>query len=89
MKSCVAFGYSVRDDSLVRTLENLKGRKFLKHDDKNKMGKKLYKENVEIVSSDKAGVGKSTQIKLNILKEGKKYIHFPFGGEFSRKDVIV
>ena len=88
MKSCVAFGYSVRDDSLVRTLENLKGRKFLKHDDKNKMGKKLYKENVEIVSSDKAGVGKSTQIKLNILKEGKKYIHFPFGGEFSRKDVI-
>ena len=87
MKSCVAFGFSVRDDSLVRTLENL-GRKLLKHDDKNKMGKKLYKENVEIVSSDKAGVGKSTQIKLKILKEGKKYIHFPFGGEFSRKDVI-
>ena len=88
MKSCVAFGYSVRDDSLVRTLENLKGRKFLKHDDKIKMGKKLYKENVEIISSDKAGVGKSTQIKLKILNEGKKYIHFPFGGEFSRKDVI-
>ena len=88
MKSCVAFGYSVRDDSLVRTLENLKGRKFLKHEDKNKMGKKLYKENVEIVSSDKAGVGKSTQIKLKVKKEGKRYIHFPFGGEFNRKDVI-
>ena len=88
MKSCVAFGCTVRDDSLVRTLENLKGRQYLKHDDKKKIGKKLYKENVEIISSDKAGVGKSTQIKLKIKSQNKKYIHFPFGGEFSRKDVI-
>ena len=88
MKSCVAFGCTVRDDSLVRTLENLKGRQYLKHDDKKKIEKKLYKENVEIISSDKAGVGKSTQIKLKIKSQNKKYIHFPFGGEFSRKDVI-
>jgi energy-coupling factor transporter ATP-binding protein EcfA2 len=84
----VAFGCTVRDDSLVRTLENLKGRQYLKHDDKKTIGKKLYKENVEIISSDKAGVGKSTQIKLKIKSQNKKYIHFPFGGEFSRKDVI-
>ena len=35
------------------------------------------------------GAGKSTQIKLKIEKIKKKaYIHFPFGGEFDRKDII-
>ena len=44
--------------------------------------------NIEIISSNKAGAGKSTKIKLDIIKKGKKYVHFPLGGSFSRKDII-
>jgi len=89
MKSCVAFAYSERNDSLVRYLENIRlHENMLKHEDKKKQGEITYDENVEIISSDRAGVGKSTQIKLKVKSLKKKYIHFPFGGEFSRKDVI-
>ena len=88
MKSCVAFAYSEKNDSLVKYLEKLRGHQPLFHDDKKKEGQKLYNENVEIIYSDKAGVGKSTKIKSEIENAHKRYIHFPFGGEFSRKDVI-
>ena len=88
MKSCVAFAYSEKNDSLVKYLEKLRGHQPLVHDDKKKEGQKLYNENVEIIYSDKAGVGKSTKIKSEIENAHKRYIHFPFGGEFSRKDVI-
>ena len=57
------------------------------NDQKNEEYTKI-KENLEIFYSDKVGVGKSTQIKLKVKAQKKKYIHFPFGGEFSRKDVI-
>ena len=87
MKSCVVFAYTDRTSSIVQYLEKIKSKKKL---DKNKKkGEKIfYKENVEIIFSDESGVGKSEIIKQNIIKSGKKYIHFPFGGEFSRKDVI-
>ena len=88
MKSCVAFAYWDKEDTLVKALVGIKGILPLKHDDKKKEKQKEYEENVEIISSDKAGVGKSTQIKLKVKAQKKKYIHFPFGGEFSRKDVI-
>ena len=88
MESCIAFVYSDRTSSIVQYLERIKGRKKLEHKDRKKGEKILYKQNVEIICSDKSGVGKSTQIKRDIEKSGKKYIHFPFGGEFNRKDVI-
>ena len=34
-------------------------------------------------------MGKSKQIELKVKNKKKKYIHFPFGGEFSRKDIIA
>ena len=89
MKSCVAFAYSDKTDSIVKYLERVKGYGYLVHEDKKKQEQDSYEENVEIISSDKAGVGKSTQIKLKVKAKNKKYVHFPFGGEFSRKDVIV
>ena len=88
MQSCLAFAYSDKTSSIVLYLERIKGRKILKHADKKPNEEILYDEKVEIISSDKSGVGKSTQICDNIEKKGKKYIHFPFGGEFNRKDVI-
>ena len=88
MKSCVAFAYEEKTDSIVMYLEKLNGRKPLVHEDKKKQQQEEYDEKVEIISSDKAGVGKSTQIKLKVEARKKNYIHFPFGGEFSRRDVI-
>ena len=43
---------------------------------------------VEIISSDVTGVGKSTQIKLEIEKNNKNYIYFPIGGIFSKLDIL-
>ena len=43
---------------------------------------------IEIIRSDKSGVGKSTQIKKEIEEKGKKYIYFPFGGVITREDII-
>ena len=90
MKSCLVFAYSKKGESIVQYLERIKGHKYLeKRDDKTKLEEKLYDENVEIIWSDKPGVGKSTDIKLTIeKKKNKKYILFPLGGEFTRKDII-
>ena len=88
MKSCLAFAYSDKTSSIVLYLERIKGKQILEHKDNKNKEEIKYEENVEIISSDKSGVGKSTRIKNSILKKAKKYIHFPFGGEFDRKDVI-
>ena len=88
MKSCLVFAYSDKTSTIVQYLERIKGHEKLEHKDKNKEPKKLYEEKVEIISSDKSGVGKSTYIKNQVEKSKKKYIHFPFGGEFNRKEVI-
>jgi hypothetical protein len=88
MKSCLVFAYSDKTSTIVQYLERIKGHEKLEHKDKNKEPKKLYEEKVEIISSDKSGVGKSTYIKNQVKKSKKKYIHFPFGGEFNRKEVI-
>ena len=43
--------------------------------------------NTHIIRSDICGLGKSTKIKNEIKKSGKKYIYFPLGGNIS-KDYI-
>ena len=89
MKSCLVFAYYNKNTPFVQYLERIKGREKLEHLDKKKEGEILYEENVEIISSDKSGVGKSTYIKNEVINSGKKYNHFPYGGEFNRKDVII
>ena len=43
---------------------------------------------IEIIYSDKSGVGKSRQIKEEILKSNKTYIYFPFGGVLDRNHIL-
>ena len=57
-------------------------------EDKNKNKFELYEENVEIISSDHSGVGKSTQIKLKIKSKNKKYIYFHLGDDCYKEEVI-
>jgi hypothetical protein len=61
MKSCVAFAYSDKTDSIVKYLERVKGYDYLVHEDKKKQEQDSYEEMLKL----------SVQIKLvleNLLK---------------------
>ena len=89
MKSCLVFVYSDKNLTIVTYLERIKEKKKLEHKDKtNDKQQHLFDEKVQIVFSENAGMGKSEHIKQEVIKRKKNYIHFPFGGEFSRKDVL-
>jgi uncharacterized protein with ACT and thioredoxin-like domain len=48
-----------------------------------------FDSKVEIVLSDRVGVGKSTYIRQEIEEKKKReYIYFPLGGEFTKKEVL-
>ena len=67
----------------------LKGYKhILKINKEEYTNEKYDKENIEIVKSDKSGVGKSTQIKKSVEERGKKWEYFPFGGVLKRDEII-
>ena len=56
---------------------------------KDKFKNEKYDENdIEIIKSDKSGVGKSTQIKLDIENAHKTLIYFPLGELFSQESLI-
>ena len=62
--------------------------KIIELDNENLKGIKFENNNIEIWTSEKVGYGKSEAIKEKIKMEGKKYIYFPIGGEFSIKRII-
>jgi len=93
MESCLIILYTSKETDIYKSLESLKYKKplnlkreieKLKIDDEKGNDEKK----VEVISSDKSGVGKSTQIKLEVENKNKNYFHFPFGGVFNRQDVI-
>ena len=90
MKSCLIILYTNNSTDIYKSLSSLNYAKNLplqlKDFSKNKISKK--ESNIEIISSDKSGAGKSTKIKLEIENQNKNYIYFPFGGEINRKDII-
>ena len=87
MKSCLVFVYSDKNLTIIQYFQRILAKK-LEHKNKKKNEKYLFNEKVQIICSDKAGVGKSTHIIEDIKKSKKRYIHFPFGGEISRKEII-
>ena len=86
-ESCVIFLYTSKDSDIAKSLENrpYKNNFQIKGEFKSE---KYEGTNIEIIKSDKSGVGKSTQIKNDIMKKNKKWIYFPFGGVFTREDII-
>ena len=89
MKSCLIIVYTNYDEDIIKSIMSLKGRKYLKNE-KEIIAQEIDDTNskVKIISSDQAGVGKSTYIKSEIKKSGKNYIYFPIGGVFTRKDIL-
>ena len=44
--------------------------------------------NIEIYTSERAGFGKTEEIKNKIIQEKKHYKYFPLGGDFTREEII-
>ena len=89
MESCLIILYTDRTSDIFKSLELVKYKKILNITNKDEINNlKIEESNVEIISSDQSGVGKSTQIKLKIERMNKKYIYFPLGGVFNREDII-
>ena len=89
-KSCLIILSSEKGSDIYKSLDSIKYKKTFnssieKYLEKIKMDKL---DKIEIITSDKAGIGKSTKIKNNIKKAGKKYIYFPLGGVFTRNDIL-
>jgi hypothetical protein len=66
MKSCLIILYNNRNSDIVKSLNLLKNKQDLNINPDDIGNLKIDNSNVEIISSDKSGVEKSTQIKLEI-----------------------
>jgi len=88
MKSCLIVLYTSKDTDIYKSLDVLKYRKILNLPLKQIENLKINDGKTEIISSDESGVGKSTQIELQINSLNKNYVYFPFGGVFKREEVI-
>ena len=88
MKSCLIFLFSSKNSDIYKSFETKNYRQILDVNEA-KFGEIKYEKNdIEIIKSDRSGVGKSTKIKLDIEKMKKRRIYFPFGGAFSQEDII-
>ena len=88
MKSCLIILYTNNRTDIYKSLNLLRHKQDLNIKTEDVESLKIDDSNAEIISSDKSGVGKSTQIRLEIDKARKTYIHFPFGGVFKREEVV-
>ena len=89
IKSCIIFLYTTKNSDLIANLDNKKYSKTLKLERKNFEDIKYDENDIEIIKSDKSGVGKSTEIKKEIEEDGKNLIYFPFGGVLNQNDIIL
>ena len=83
IRSCLMFLYTY-DAEIIREVKKSPGHRFY---NKNKLNKQV-KKGVKIVSSQKAGAGKSMYIQGIAMKNKKNHIYFPIGGEIKRDEII-
>ena len=88
IESCLIILYINNNTDIFKSLEMKRYRKILDISRELYQSEKYTDKNIEIIKSDKSGVGKSTQIKREIMMNKKKWIYFPFGGVFTRQDII-
>ena len=72
MSSLLIILYTRSTTDIFKSLNSLKYKNILDIKKENFENLKII-SNIEIISSDFSGVGKSTEIKLSIEKEHKKY----------------
>ena len=88
IKSCLIFLFNSEDSDIYKNLQSTRYSQILQVNN-DEIGKEKYEKNdIEVIKSDRTGVGKSTKIKVDIEKMKKKSIYFPFGGSFTRDNII-
>ncbi len=88
MRSCLFILYTNKSSDIYKCLELEKTVKKL-NIVKTEYEREIYEgDKIEVIYSNKSGVGKSTKIKNEILKRNKKYIYFPLGGVLNRDEII-
>ena len=87
INSCIIFLYTNKSAEICMNME-LKSYKDILPIDENYKKEKYEKNDIEIIKSDKSGIGKSTQIQKSIENKGKKWIYFPFGDVLKRENII-
>ena len=88
INSCVIFLYTNNNAEICVNIESKKYREILPIKGDMYKNIKYDKDDIEIIMSDKSGVGKSTQINKDIEDKGKKCIHFPIGDVVERDSII-
>ena len=73
MKSCLIILYSTKTSDIYKSLDLLKFKKILNIQKNEIECLKIEDSNIEIILSDKSGVGKSTKIKSDIELSRKEY----------------
>ena len=87
IKSCIIFLYTNNSSEICMNME-LKSYKNILPIDESYKEIKYEKNDIEIIMSDKSGVGKSTQIKKDIEEKGKNLVYFPIGDTLQRDSII-
>lgn len=86
MKSCLLFIYTNKVFSqLISQIKHLPGHKFIEQEPQTI---NLNNLNVEVVSSDASGIGKSHYIRQYATNKNREYVYFSLGGDISREDIM-
>ena len=88
MDSCLIILYTSKNTDIFRSLDSMKHRKILTLGKKEIEKQKYEGNDVEIIYSDKSGVGKTHKIKYDIFNNNNSYKHFPFGGVIEQTKII-
>ena len=88
MKSCIILLFNSKYSDIYKQLETKMYTYILSINDAEIVKEKYENNDIEIIKSDKSGVGKSTKIKLDIEKMKKKRIYFNCGGSFTKEDIL-
>ena len=88
INSCLIFLYMSKNSDIYKSLEMKRYRQILEISEKQYDSQKYEQNDIEIIKSDKSGIGKSTQIQLEIQRNKKRRLYFPFGGAFSQEEII-
>ena len=89
MKSCLIFLYTNRSSDISKTLSIIKYRKILGFNKVKEVENIMSDDKeIEVITSDKSGVGKSHKILRDIQNKNNKYKHFPLGGNIIKGEII-
>ena len=88
MNSCLIIIYTNKNADIYNSINIVKNRKLLLLPEKELENLKYGRDDIQIIYSDRSGVGKSYKIRNDIFNNGNKYAHFPFGGVIEQEIVI-